>query len=63
MTTKLRQLERKEKEKQRLVEDLLQNEEKKSSAGYDAKKNQLQKALEKANEEVDDLMYELTEEF
>jgi oligosaccharyltransferase complex subunit alpha (ribophorin I) len=67
LATKLKQLERKEREKQSLLDDLVQNEvsnqdRKVSSNVYDTKKAQLQKALAKTDEEVEDLLYELTEE-
>jgi oligosaccharyltransferase complex subunit alpha (ribophorin I) len=67
LATKLKQLERKEREKQSLLDDLVQNEvsnqdRKVPSNVYDTKKAQLQKALAKTDEEVEDLVYELTEE-
>jgi oligosaccharyltransferase complex subunit alpha (ribophorin I) len=68
VATKVKQLERKEREKQSLLNDLVQNEEinqdrKGNSNVYEAKKTQLQKAFAKVDEEVEDLVYELTEEF
>lgn len=68
LATKLKQLERKEKQKQGLLDELVQNEasfqdKRINTSVYETKKAQLQKALTKADEEAEDLVYELTEEF